>query len=93
MMWQELLVVIACSQPQGGCSQAQSAYYSTHPAFKQLIKKEGNKAKEVLGPEVVFLTPVYILQASGKATFHIGKYLSLQISNKSEKSLLFNFSF
>ncbi len=91
-MIQELLVVISCLKAQG-CAQTSQAYYATHPQFNQFIRDNRDKVKHYIGPEVVAVAPIIILQASGQATFHISKHLSLQLDNNHNKSFIFHFSF
>lgn len=93
MMWQELIVILSCFQAQGGCSQAQSAYYSTHPEIKQIIRAKGNQAKEMAGPSAVLVTPIYVLQVSRQTTFHIGRHLNLDLQFKNERTIMLQFVF
>lgn len=92
MMWQELIVTLACIQGPG-CSQAQSAYYSTHPELRQIIRSKSNQAKQMVGPAAIYVSPIYILQISRQATFHISKHLNLQLQFKNERTISLQFTF
>lgn len=87
----ELIVLLACTQ-NAGCSQAQSAYFSTHPEFKQIIKTKSKEIKENIGPTLIYAAPFIAFSINGKATLHINKYVGLQMNNN-EQSLILKFSF
>ena len=91
-MIQEFLVILACTQ-NAGCSQTTTSYYQAHPEIKQMAKSANNKVEQAIGPEIVFLSPALILAGTGKGTFNVNKYLSVQISGKAEKMILFKLTF
>lgn len=91
-MIQEFLVVLACSQGSG-CPQTTDAYYSSHPEIKQLARNVDTKAKQIVGPEVVLLSPAVLLLARQRGTVNITKYISAQIQSNGDKLLIFHLSF
>lgn len=91
-MIQEFLVILACSQ-NAGCSQTTSSYYQTHPAVKQSIQTASDTTKKAVGPEVVAISPAILLMGTGKGTFSVNKYISIQITTKDTKMILFKVTF
>lgn len=84
----EFLVVLACAYGNG-CSQTASAYYGSHPALKQEIKRHGDAVKTYLGPSIVALYPAVPLLTHGKGTINFGSHYSLSVSNKDKSGIIF----
>lgn len=90
-MIQEFLVLLACTNT--GCPQTTAAYYQSHPELKEATKHVESKAKNIVGPEIILVSPIALYAAKGEGTFHITKYISLVLSTKSHNMVVFKTDF
>jgi hypothetical protein len=88
----ELIVLLACLQGPG-CPQATSAYYMSHPEIKRTVKHQEAKLKELVGPEIVAISPLFILAGKGRATIRLAEHVNLQVSSTGDKLMLFSINF
>ena len=90
-MMVEALVIAACLQNQGGCSESTSAYYESSKEAKAFVQNAEKLGKRmVAGHEwmVYAATPVYAM-ASGKPAFiHVYKAIVVGVDIKKEQLLL-----
>lgn len=89
----EALVILACTTNHG-CSQTQSAYFTSHPETYEQVKHRTSQVKAFVGPEVVAASPILMLATKHKGTFRITRNIGLQLDTHSQSAVLkFTFSF
>ena len=90
-MLMEALVVTACLQQKGGCSESTSAYYKSNKEIQDIVHNVDAFGKRIVrGNEwiVYAATPMYAIATGATANFHIHKGWMLGIDIKGEKVLL-----
>lgn len=87
----EALVITACLQQQGGCSESTSAYYKYNTNIQAVVENVEKLGKRITkGNEwlVYVATPVYAVAAGQQANFKLSGAWMLGIDVKNEAVLL-----
>jgi hypothetical protein len=83
----EALVIAACLQNQGGCSESSAAYYANNKDAQLMVKNIEEYGRRLTnGREwlVYVATPIYAAASGKPANFHIYKRFTLSIDFKQE---------
>ena len=81
----EALTIFSCFN-NSGCSETSSAYYSTHPSFRELIETSENNIRGLVGSYVVeYATPLIGTMAKREVYFKINRNLSMKLNEKTSE--------
>jgi len=90
-MFLEALVVAACLQQKGGCSESTSAYYKSNKELQEATKNAEALGKRIVnGNEwiVYAATPMYAIATGATANFHIHKGWIFGVDIKNERVMI-----
>lgn len=91
----EALVITACMQNKGGCTEGTSAYYSYNKDVKAAVERVEEYGKSVFkGKEwlIYVITPVYSVSTGKPANFTLYRGLILSLDVK-QQTVAFKWSY
>jgi len=87
----EALVIFACVN-NTGCTETSNQYFLENPQVKQIIDKDAQEAKELVGPKIVdAVGPFLFVAAGGTGTIKLSEHFSLQ-ANQTSATLSFRWN-
>ncbi len=90
-MLAELLVVTACLQDKGGCTESSSAYYKSNKDLQTVVEHAEDYGKRIVnGNEwiVYAATPFYAALSGQQANFKLSRQWLLGVNVKKENIVL-----
>lgn len=88
----EFLVIYTCSKSIG-CNETSTAYYVTHPDFKQFVQKSEENIKRYAGPIITnYFGPMIYYVMGSTAIVRLSDNFNLQI-NQQNNTIIFHREF